>query len=139
MWFSREGIRAWNGANDQCRKVRPQSIACKKERYALNPSHVKRKLRISSELFRLKLTECWRGPGGSMNSNLFESLQIQALPSSQIRNRFFCRGVPPSHDRGRERPLASAVITYLRVFIELQPQRIPHFSSLLGLSRPQVP
>ena len=28
MWFSREGIRAWNGANDQCRKVRPQSIAC---------------------------------------------------------------------------------------------------------------
>ena len=44
-----------------------------------------------------------------MNSNLFESLQIQALPSSQIRNRFFCRGVPPSHDRGCERPLASAV------------------------------
>ena len=44
-----------------------------------------------------------------MNSNLFESSQIRVIPSSQIRNRFFRRGVPPSHDRGRERPSASAV------------------------------
>ena len=51
----------------------------RKERYALSSIACKKKAE-NFKLFRLKLTEYWRGPGGSMNSNLFESPQIRVPP-----------------------------------------------------------